>query len=457
MLFGRLASPPANPVPDPPPLAREGGEGACRRRRLPLTQTQNPVTRICRLTFVVGLAALLTLGNAADLCAASRIKDIADFEGVRDNMLVGYGLVVGLKGTGDTLNNSIFTRESLIGMLERLGVTARDSSLKTANVAAVMVTATLPPFARQGSRIDVVASALGDAKSLLGGTLLVTPMLGADGEIYAVAQGSVATGGFVARGQAATVTKGVPTAGRISNGAIVEREVGFEFDKMQVVHLMLRNPDLTTARRVSQAINARLGGDVARSTDPSTVAVQIPPRYHSDVVSLLTDIEQLQVEPDQPARVVIDEQNGVIVMGENVRISTVAIAQGSLTVRVTETPLVSQPAPFAPGPAGAGRGAGRGEGGKGQGEGGRGGGPGVADRGEAQFAPGGGAATTVVPRTNIQVDEGADKRLAYVPQSVSLQQLVNSLNALGIGPRDMISILQAIKMAGAMQADIEVM
>ncbi|HZT89966.1 MAG TPA: flagellar basal body P-ring protein FlgI [Stellaceae bacterium] len=372
--------------------------------------------------------------------AASRIKDIADFEGVRDNMLVGYGLVVGLKGTGDTLNRSIFTRESLIGMLERLGVNARDNSLKTDNVAAVMVTATLPPFARQGLRIDVTVSALGDAKSLLGGTLLVTPMLGADGEIYAVAQGSIATGGFTARGQAASVTKGVPTAGRISNGAIVEREVGFEFDKMSNVKLMLRNPDLTTARRIGQVIDAHLGLAAARAMDPSTVEVQVPPRYRGDVVALLTDIEQLRVEPDQPARVVIDEQNGVIVMGENVRISTIAIAQGSLTVRITETPQVSQPAPFAPGPAPAARG------------GGTGGGNG------AQVPPGGGGAqTVVVPRTNIQVDEGTQKRMAYVPSSVSLRQLVDSLNALGVGPRDLISILQAIKVAGAMQADIEVM
>ncbi|MBV9862963.1 MAG: flagellar basal body P-ring protein FlgI [Alphaproteobacteria bacterium] len=371
---------------------------------------------------VLVLLSLLLGGFSPDLLAASRIKDIADFEGVRDNMLVGYGLVVGLKGSGDTLNRSIFTRESLIGMLERLGVNARDTSLKTDNVAAVMVTATLPPFARQGLRIDVVVSALGDAKSLLGGTLLVTPMLGADGEIYAVAQGSIATGGFVARGQAASVTKGVPTAGRISNGAIVEREVGFELDKMQSVKLMLRNPDLTTARRIGEAINAHLGSGSARAIDPSTVQLEVPPRYRNDVVGLLTDIEQLSVEPDQPARVVIDEQNGVIVMGENVRISTVAIAQGSLTVRITETPQVSQPAPLTTG---------------GQG--------------------GGGAQTTVVPRTNIQVDEQTQKRLAYMPSSVSLQRLVNSLNALGIGPRDMISILQAIKAAGAMQADIEVM
>jgi flagellar P-ring protein precursor FlgI len=390
-----------------------------------------------RLGLAALAAAALSLGLAAPASALSRIKDIADFEGVRDNMLVGYGLVVGLNGTGDSLNRSIFTRESLIGMLERLGVNARDSNLRTANVAAVMVTATLPPFARQGARIDVAVSALGDAKSLLGGTLLVTPMLGADGEVYAVAQGSVASGGFVVRGQGASVTKGVPTSGRVSSGAIVEREVGFDLAKMRTVNLMLRNPDFTTARRVAQAVNAYLKSAAARPLDPSTVIVALPADFAGDVVALLTDIEQLGVEPDQVARVVIDEANGVIVMGENVRISTVAVAQGNLTVKITETPEVSQPNPFAPRGTGA---------------------PAAPGRpGGVQFAPGGGAATVVVPRTNIQVDEQADRHIAVLPAGVTLQELVNSLNALGVGPRDMISILQAIKTSGALQAEIELM
>jgi flagellar P-ring protein precursor FlgI len=409
-----------------------------------------------RLARRLGLAllALAALGLASPAHAVSRIKDIAEFEGVRDNMLVGYGLVVGLNGSGDTLNNAIFTRESLIGMLERLGVNARDTSLRTKNVAAVMVTATLPPFARQGGHIDVTVSALGDAKSLLGGTLLVTPMLGADGEVYAVAQGTVATGGVSAKGQATSVTKGVPTAGRISSGAIVEREVGFELSRLKTVNLTLHNPDFTTARRVAQAINAFLKGPLARPLDPSTVLLTVPSEFKGDVVSLITDIEQLRVEPDQPARVVIDEQNGVIVMGENVRISTVAVAQGTLTVRITETPQVSQPNPFAPtgaattfapnasttpptteSPAL----------------------PGPPGRGGVQFAPGGGGQTVVVPRTNVQVDEQSDRRMAVLPAGVTLQELVNSLNALGVGPRDMISILQAIKTAGALQAEIELM
>lgn len=404
-----------------------------------------PLLRLRRLLLAALAALALLLPAALPAAALSRIKDIADFEGVRDNMLVGYGLVVGLDGTGDSLNNAIFTRESLIGMLERMGVNARSNALSTANVAAVMVTATLPPFARQGQRIDVQVSALGNAKSLLGGTLLVTPMLGADGEVYAVAQGSVASGGFAAAGQAASVTKGVPTAGRVSSGAIVEREVGFDLDKLKTVNLMLRNPDLTTARRISEVIDGYLKADAAKPLDPSTVQLNMPQGFKGDVVSLLTDIEQLRVEPDQVARVVIDEANGVIVMGENVRISTVAVAQGNLTVKITETPQVSQPNPFAPTgqattPVDPTSGLPTGPGANG-----------------VQFAPGGGAQTVVVPRTNLQVDEQSNRRMAVLPAGVSLQELVNSLNALGVGPRDMISILQAIKADGALQAEIELM
>ncbi|MGH6879712.1 flagellar basal body P-ring protein FlgI [Hypericibacter sp.] len=359
------------------------------------------------------LVAVLLLPSSA--FATSRIKDIADFEGVRENQLVGYGLVVGLNGTGDDLKKSVFTRESLIGMLERLGVNARDTKLDTKNVAAVMVTAALPPFGRQGTRIDIEIAALGDANSLQGGTLLVTPLLGADSEVYAVAQGPVAIGGFTASGDASTVTKGVPTSGRIANGAIIEREVGFAMNSMQNVKITLRNPDLTTAQRIADAVNGYLSLDAARPLDPATVQITIPPMFNGDTVGLLTKIEQLPVEPDEVARVVIDENNGVIVMGANVRISTVAIAQGNLTIRVTETPQVSQPNAF-------------------------------SNTGT----------TTTVPRTNIQVDEQNGKKLAVVPAGVTLQELVNGLNALGIGPRDMISILQSIKAAGALQADIEV-
>ncbi|MDX2102291.1 MAG: flagellar basal body P-ring protein FlgI [Alphaproteobacteria bacterium] len=418
-------------------------------------------------TIVAALVAMLgVMATAPTLAQTTRIKDIVEFEGVRDNMLVGYGLVVGLSGSGDSLNRSIFTRESLLGMLERLGVNARtaNNDLRTRNIAAVMVTATLPPFARQGSRIDVQVSAMADANSLLGGTLLVTPLLGADGEVYAVAQGQIAVGGFRAQGQAATVTRGVPTNGRIANGGIVERETGFELASLDTIKLALRNPDLTTARRISQAINAFAGQAVARALDPKTVQVQVPGNYRGDVVGLLTDIERLPIEPDQVARVVIDETNGVIVMGENVRISTVAVAQGNLTIRVTETPQVSQPAPFAPGATGL---------------------PGQTVRvprtvtdpstGQPIIDPatgqpriefveqavpgqlGGGAQTVVVPRTQIEVDDQAGRRLAVVPAGVTLGELVNGLNALGVGPRDLITILQTIKASGALQAEIEVL
>jgi len=383
----------------------------CRQPRAALAA--RALSLAAALGFALGLA--LDSGSAAAQ-AQSRIKDVADFEGVRDNMLVGYGLVVGLNGTGDDLDSAVFTRESLIGMLQRLGVNARSDDLDSDNVAAVMVTADLPPFSRQGTRIDIQVSALGDAESLLGGTLLVTPLLGADGEVYAVAQGQVAVAGFSAAGNAQTIVKGVPTSGRIANGAIIERELGFELEQLRSVKLALRNPDLTTARRVAEAINAFTGEGSARSLDPTTVQIGLPPRYQGDVVALMTDIEQLRVQTDQPARVVIDEASGIIVMGENVRISTVAIAQGNLTIRITETPQVSQPNAF-------------------------------ANTGD----------TVVVPRTDIEIDEDADKRLAVVPSGVSLQELVNGLNALGIGPRDMISILQAIKAAGALQAEIQVL
>jgi flagellar P-ring protein precursor FlgI len=365
---------------------------------------------------ITATALVVTLIVAQPASAASRIKDIVDVEGIRDNLLVGYGLVVGLNGTGDTLRNAPFTQQSLTAMLERLGVNTRGSELKTDNVAAVMVTASLPPFSAQGTRIDISVSALGDATNLQGGVLLVTPLMGADGQVYAVAQGSVATGGFAAKGEGASVVRGVPTNGRIANGAIVEREIDFKLADLQTLRLSLRNPDLTTAVRVSDAINTFLGKKAATADNPTTVQLDVPVSYHGNVVSLLTDIEQLRVEPDLPARVVIDEGSGIIVMGQDVRVSKVAIAQGNLTISVTETPQVSQPAPFAA---------------NGQ--------------------------TVVVPRTAVNVDEEKGRQLALVDGSISLKELVDGLNALGVNPRDMISILQAIKAAGALQAEIEVM
>jgi flagellar P-ring protein precursor FlgI len=382
-----------------------------------LRRPDSPTRRRAARAFAavaIGLACLVLFAGAAE--AASRIKDLIDVEGVRDNQLVGYGLVVGLDGTGDSLRNAPFTLQSLQGMLERLGVNTREANnMQTDNVAAVMVSANLPAFSTQGTRIDVNVSALGDAKSLLGGVLLVTPLMGADGEVYAVAQGPVAVSGFSAQGAAASITKGVPTNGRISNGAIVEREIPFDLARMQTLRLALRNPDLTTAQRIAQAINTRMQAPIAAASDPATVHLTVPQNYPGNMVSLLSQVEQLPVEPDQAARVVIDESSGVIVMGADVRVSTVAIAQGNLTIRVSETPQVSQPQPF-------------------------------SQNGQ----------TVVVPRTQVQVDEDTGRRLAVVQEGISLQNLVDGLNALGIGPRDMISILQAIKAAGALQAEIEV-
>jgi len=393
--------------------------GARRRQSGSPASSRNGLREAAPLLLSGALAALLSalvMTAPASAEASSRVKDIVDFEGVRDNLLVGYGLVVGLNGTGDTLTNAAFTKQSLIGMLERLGINTREEVLKTTNVAAVMVTATLPSFARQGTRLDVTVSALGDAKSLLGGTLLVTPMIGADGEVYAVAQGQVAVAGFSAQGNAASVTKNVPTNGRIANGAIIERELEFDMRQLEGVRLALRNPDLTTARRVAVAINGFLRAEAAAPTDPGTILLTVPTAYPGGVVGLLTDVEQLRVDPDQIARVVIDESSGVIVIGQNVRIDTVAIAQGNLTIKVTETPQVSQPNPFA-----------------------------------------GAGTTETVDRTKIEVDEGSSSKLGLLPGGVSLQELVNGLNALGVGPRDMITILQTIKASGALQAEIEVM
>ena len=347
--------------------------------------------------------------------ATSRIKDLANIEGVRQNQLIGYGLVVGLNGTGDTLNNVPFTKQSLTAMLERLGVNVRGATMRTGNVAAVMVTANLPAFGTQGTRIDITVSALGDSKSLQGGTLLVTPLLGADGNVYAVGQGSVAINGFQAEGEAAKITRGVPTVGRIANGAIIEREIDFALNRLNQVRLALRNADFTTAKRIAAAINDFIGANTAEPLDQSTVQVNVPKQYAGNVVSLLTEIEQLQIEPDLAARIVIDERSGIIVMGRDVRVSTVAVAQGNLTVTISETPQVSQPQPFSMG-----------------------------------------GQTMVVPRTDIQVDEEMGKQLILLNEGVDLQELVNGLNALGVGPRDMISILQAIKAAGALQAEIEV-
>src|SRR2546430_532455 len=306
-----------------------------------------PGIRSARLIWVA-CAALLALASSS-AGATSRIKDLANIEGVRQNQLIGYGLVVGLNGTGDTLNNIPFTKQSLQAMLERMGVNIRGATIRTGNVAAVMVTGNLPAFGTQGTRMDVTVSALGDAKNLQGGTLLVTPLLGADGNVYAVGQGSVAINGFQAEGEAAKITRGVPTVGRIANGAIIEREIEFALNRLNQVRLALRNADFTTAKRIAAAVNDFLGGPVAEPLDNSTVQVTLPEKYPSNIIALLTEIEQLQIEPDLPAKVLFDERSGVIVIGRDVRVSTVAVSQGNLTVTVAETPQVSQPNPFSRG------------------------------------------------------------------------------------------------------------
>ncbi len=346
--------------------------------------------------------------------AVSRIKDIADFEGIRDNQLIGYGLVVGLNGTGDNIKSVDFTRESLISMMDQMGINARGGQIKAKNIAAVMVTANLPPFARQGSRIDVVVSAVGDAKNLQGGTLLATPLTGANGEVYAVAQGQIAVGAVSAQGVGQSVSKGVPTSGKIPSGAIIENEIPFELESLKTITIALRNPDFTTARRVADAVNAMMGTIAAKATDPATIVLSIPASYKGKVVDLMTKVEQLQVQPDQLAKVVIDEGSGIVVIGKDVKINRLAIAQGNLTIKITDVPFVSQPLPFANGE------------------------------------------TVTEYNTVIDINEDTDAKLTVLNTGINLQELVDGLNALGVTPRDLISILQAIKASGALQAEIEV-
>lgn len=370
------------------------------------------VQKIIRLTLLLCGFFLLQTTVDANLNIRARIKDIAFFDGVRDNQLIGYGIVVGLNGTGDALSNSPFTKESLISMLERLGINTRNINMDAKNVAAVMVTASLPPFSRQGATIDVNVSSLGSAKSLLGGTLLVTPLYGADGQVYAVAQGGVAASGFSAGGQNASQVKGVPTNARIANGAIIEKELDFKFGEQDYIRLSLRNPDFTTAKRASAVISKSLNAHTY-PIDVSTLHIDIPKEYRNDLVSFITKIEQLEVVPDQRARVVIDDSLGIVVLGENVKISKVAIAHGSLTIQVKEIQDVEQPNAFAEGDT---------------------------------------ARTT---NTDVNVSEGSGGNMVVLDSGTTLQDLVYSLNAIGVTPRDLIGILQAIKASGALHAELD--
>ncbi|WP_112320546.1 flagellar basal body P-ring protein FlgI [Oceanibium sediminis] len=344
----------------------------------------------------------------------ARIKDLVEFDGVRGNDLVGYGLVVGLNGTGDGLRNAPFTEEAMVNLLERLGINVSGEQFRARNVAAVLVTAVMPPFGRAGSKIDVNVSTIGDASSLLGGTLIMTPLNAADGNIYAVAQGSVIAGGVVAQGEAATVTEGVPTAGQIPSGARIEREIDFALNDLREMRLALRAPDFTTAARIEDAINLRMPGRIARMIDSGTVVLDLNAGKIPDLPGLIAAIENIEVVPDQKARVVVDQRSGTIVLGADVRISRVAVTQGNLTLRVRETPVAVQPNPFSIGE------------------------------------------TIVLPRTEAEIAEDDAPGLALVEDSVSLPEVIDGLNALGVSPREMIDILKAIKTSGALHAEFVV-
>lgn len=357
-------------------------------------------------------AFLLVAGSAA--AAPVRIKDLVEFDGVRGNDLLGYGLVVGLNGTGDGLRNAPFTEEIMSNILERLGVNVTGENLRPKNVAAVLVTASLPPFARAGGQIDVNVSAIGDAKSLLGGTLVMTPLNAADGEIYAVAQGTIIAGGASADGQAASVVQGVPTSGTIPAGARVEREIPFDFAALDNIRLALRSPDFTTAGRIEDTVNAEFGRGVAAMLDAGTVSLDVHATRMGSPAHVLGRIENLTVEPETKAKVVVDQRSGTIVVGADVRISRVAVSQGNLTLRVEEAPVAIQPNPFA------------------QGE------------------------TVVVPRTSAGLQEEPGIGMAEIADTSSLSDVVAGLNALGVAPRDMIDILKSIHAAGALHADFVV-
>ncbi|MBE0453061.1 flagellar basal body P-ring protein FlgI [Roseovarius autotrophicus] len=373
------------------------------------------MSRVVRILFgILALGAVTFATGSPPMASPIRIKDLVEFDGVRGNDLLGYGLVVGLNGTGDGLRNSPFTEELMSNILERLGINVTGEQFRPRNVAAVMVTAELPAFARVGSQIDVTISAIGDAKSLLGGTLIMTPLNAADGQIYAVAQGMIIAGGAAAQGEAGGVIQGVPTSGTIPSGARIEREVDFDFAGLDVVRLALREPDFTTAARIEQAINGAVGQSVALMLDAGTVRLDVAGMRARSSAHALGRVENLLVEPQRKARVVVDQRSGTIVMGQDVRISRVAVSQGNLTLRIQEAPLVVQPNPFA--------------------------------RGE----------TVVVPRTRAELDQEPGIGLAEVPDGTSLAEVIAGLNALGVAPRDMIDILKSIKAAGALHAEFVV-
>lgn len=339
-----------------------------------------------------------------------RLKDLVSVEGVRGNDLIGYGLVVGLNGTGDTIRNSPYTEEALASLLQRLGVNVQDENFRPDNVAAVLVTATLPPFSRRGSKIDVTVASIGDAKDLTGGMLVMTPLTAANGDVFAVAQGPVLISGFRAEGDAASISQGTPTTGTITGGARVEKEVEFGFGSLDQVDLALKNPDFTTAARIEAMLNDTLGAGSAMMTDSGTVQLRFGAGHNP--ARVMSEVENLKVAPDLAARVVIDQRSGTIVLGSEVRLSAVAIAQGNLSIAIAETPTASQPGGFSNG------------------------------------------TTAVLPRTSIAVDAGARGNVAQIDDTVSLSDLVGALNALGVTPREIIDILKSMKAAGALHAEL---
>ena len=367
---------------------------------------------IFKKTMAASLVCLMALLASAPQGEAVRIKDIASFSGVRDNQLIGYGLVVGLSGTGDK-TSSVFTMRSMVNMLERMGVSVDMRQMKPKNVAAVMVTAKMPVSAKPGTRLDVTVSSLGDATSLLGGVLLQTPLTGVDGKIYGLAQGSMTLGGFTVEGEAASATKNITTVGMIPGGALVERSVPFEFNDQDKLTLHLRQPDFSTSMQIAERLNAAMGGQFANAIDGASVDLNVPAEYRGNLVPLMASVENIEITPDSPAKVVVDEKTGTVVLGRDVRISRAAVAHGNLSVLITEYQDVSQPGPFSSGD------------------------------------------TVVTPQTEINVNE-QNRRLMMV-EGATLQELVDGLNAIGATPRDLITILRTLKTAGALHAELEVM
>lgn len=379
-------------------LGRRGARGISGRR-----------LRLAFVTLVVAILALLGGGDAR----AARLKDVAAVKGVRSNQIIGYGLVVGLRGTGDKQQTQ-FTTQSLRSLLAKMGISIDAKQIRVANVAAVMVTAKLPAFARTGSSIDAVVSSAGDASSLSGGMLLMTPLVGNDGQIYAVAQGPVAIGGFSAESGGSSISQNHPTVGTLVGGAIVEREVAYSMVGQEQFEIALHQPDFTTAQRTAQRINEEFKSAVAVARDSGTVDLTLPDAYQKDGVGFMARVESLEITPDKPAKIILNERTGTIVMGDSVRVSTVAVAHGNLTVVVNKINEVSQPAPFSLGD------------------------------------------TTPIQNTDLETNQD-ESNLTVIEQTVTIGDLVRALNAMGTTPTDLISIIQAIKASGALSADVEMM